>query len=67
MHARPIRSSLGPDPNGSTPVCTGLKLSILSIILLRRQKRKRFCFEEKENVDKDNFQKDVQKACTIYL
>ena len=23
MHARPIRSSLGPDPNGSAPVCTG--------------------------------------------
>ena len=26
MHARPIRSSLGPDPNGSAPVCTGPKL-----------------------------------------
>ena len=23
MHARPIRSSLGPDPNGSALVCTG--------------------------------------------
>ena len=27
MHARPIRSSLGPDPNGSAPVCTGPKLA----------------------------------------
>ena len=25
MHARPIRSSLGPDPNESAPVCTGPK------------------------------------------
>ena len=25
MHARPIRSSLGPDPNGSSLVCTGPK------------------------------------------
>ena len=31
MHARPIRSSLGPDPNGSAPVCTGPK-SYSSII-----------------------------------
>ena len=38
MHARPIRSSLGPDPNGSAPVCTGLKsdpfLGIFKLTLL---------------------------------
>ena len=28
MHARPIRSSLGPDPKGSAPVCTGPKCSM---------------------------------------
>ena len=27
MYARPIRSSLGSDPNGSAPVCTGPKPS----------------------------------------
>ena len=30
MHARPIRSSLGPDPNGSAPVCTGPKSKLIS-------------------------------------
>ena len=45
MHARPIRSSLGPDPNGSAPVCTGPKadtrisLKPDSIFLLKVVKR----------------------------
>ena len=28
MHARLIRSSLGPDPHGSAPVCTGPKFTL---------------------------------------
>ena len=31
MHARPIRSSLGPDPNGSAPVCTGPKTALAAV------------------------------------
>ena len=31
MHARPIRSSLGPDPNGSAPVCTGPKTTVRKV------------------------------------
>ena len=36
MHARPIRSSLGPDPNGSALVCTGPK-SLLYILPSKKE------------------------------
>ena len=42
MHARPIRFSLGPDPNGSAPVCTGPKSPMLGCGMHSRPKVARY-------------------------